>query len=404
MPINTNHCIMIINGKVFACGNTSNGKLGIPFDCDYVPSSVSKLTRVQIPFGDISQEIEHDILEQGKGLLMIVKCSDEADMAYLERIQCPRVISVSAGKHHSLAVTGDGSLWQFGRNVSNPPQPHELKYPISKVLCTGVKFIMASAGYGYSMAIDTDGRVWGCGDNTHGQMGIVGNGNTTIQIITLIPQLENIIEISASEEFSLALDSRNILWYSGNAFDSHEYGMNVNCNGFGFQKVFGTGELWDIESRAVVKMSSSVNYFTTVTSENEIWFFGNYTTAFPMSWRFGLNMFPKNFECKHSVKAIYATETFVIQDTDNKFHALDTTFGEDFIPRFGFDDLEILSYSMFTVFAQDKTTGNIYSWGLNIDGSAGHNRFASTHHPTLLTLDKPVDNHTTTKSARNIAN
>lgn len=83
-----------------------------------------------------------------------------------------RWIAISAGKHHTLALKSDHSLWAWGRNTYGQlgdgtnidrNEPVQVGF--------GEEWQSISAGGEFSVAIKSDGSLWTWGDNSGGQLG-----------------------------------------------------------------------------------------------------------------------------------------------------------------------------------------------------------------------------------------
>jgi len=77
----------------------------------------------------------------------------------------PSVKAIAAGGDRSLALTSDGTVWEWGAKQSTPVRVTGL---------TGV--VRIAAGDQHSLAVKGDGTVWAWGQNTSGQL---GDGTTT---------------------------------------------------------------------------------------------------------------------------------------------------------------------------------------------------------------------------------
>ena len=87
-----------------------------------------------------------------------------------------RVVTVSAGDLHSLAITADGSIWswgggRFGRLGHGDYQNRLLPKKIEAF--AGRRVVAVSAGSDNSLAITADGAVWSWGQ---GESGCLGHG------------------------------------------------------------------------------------------------------------------------------------------------------------------------------------------------------------------------------------
>jgi hypothetical protein len=143
-----------------------------------------------------------------------------------------RIIQVSAGEWHSLALDDLGRVWSWGYNLygqlgngdtnrSNQITPQNISV-ISDNFGEGVKIVQVSAGRDHSLALDSDGEVWAWGRNTYGQLGNGDEGQykSTPQNISAISgnfgEGVRIVQVSAGETHGLALDDTGDVWAWGN--------------------------------------------------------------------------------------------------------------------------------------------------------------------------------------------
>ncbi|XP_076669800.1 RCC1 and BTB domain-containing protein 1 isoform X2 [Andrena cerasifolii] len=90
------------------------------------------------------------------------------------------VVDIACGKFHSVALTANGEVYQWGENkhgtpeypnniyMTNIPTPRK----VESDLMGGKKIACISCGDSFSMAVTVDGQVYGWGDNSLGQLGI----------------------------------------------------------------------------------------------------------------------------------------------------------------------------------------------------------------------------------------
>lgn len=105
--------------------------------------------------------------------------------------QSVKILKISLGNSHTLAIDADGEVWSWGLNTKgqlglghNNPTVRPQKVNFSK----GVKIIEVAAGGAHSVAIDRDGKVYTWGWNINGQLGLGHNENiSTPQLIDITP-------------------------------------------------------------------------------------------------------------------------------------------------------------------------------------------------------------------------
>ena len=85
-----------------------------------------------------------------------------------------RAVSVSAGGGHSLSLTADGSVWSWGRGcfgqLGQGDGQGQLE-PKKIEAITGQRVVAVSAGEFHSLALTADGAVW-----SWGERGCLGHG------------------------------------------------------------------------------------------------------------------------------------------------------------------------------------------------------------------------------------
>ncbi len=134
------------------------------------------------------------------------------------------IIDISAGTFHSLALKRDGTVWGWGFNNYDYP----LGLPLEYIRCDRDGFYICapaklygmdnvraiSAGHFYSLFLKNDGTVWGLGNNEYGQLGHQ-NGRDSYYSPVKVPDIKNVIKISAGVVHSMALKNDGTVWAWG---------------------------------------------------------------------------------------------------------------------------------------------------------------------------------------------
>ena len=132
------------------------------------------------------------------------------------------VVSVAAGKAHSVALKSDGTVWTWGTNgngqLGNGTRTASL-FPVQVSGLDNVKAVVA--GDYHTLALKTDGTVWAWGRNDDGQMGNSSFEERTSPVQTT--GLANVVAVAAGVYHSLALKN-DVTVYAWGSNDSGQLG------------------------------------------------------------------------------------------------------------------------------------------------------------------------------------
>ena len=131
----------------------------------------------------------------------------------VEAFAAQRVVAVSAGAD-SLAITADGALWSWGwggqGQLGHGDRQHQ---PLpKKIEVLAQRVVAVSAGSSHSLALTADGAVWswGCG-----RFGKLGHGDEHEQLLPKKVEAltgQPVVAVSADEYHSFALTAGGAIW------------------------------------------------------------------------------------------------------------------------------------------------------------------------------------------------
>jgi alpha-tubulin suppressor-like RCC1 family protein len=132
-----------------------------------------------------------------------------------------KVIAISSGLRHCLALESNGTVWAWGDNEwgqlgDGTTTDHYV--PIQVESLSGI--IAISAGHYHSLALKSDGTVWAWGNNESGELGNGTNINSNVPVE--VQGLKGIKAIAAGEAHSMALKSDGTVWTWGNNENGQE--------------------------------------------------------------------------------------------------------------------------------------------------------------------------------------
>jgi alpha-tubulin suppressor-like RCC1 family protein len=176
------------------------------------------------------------------------------------------IVQVSAGGYHTLIRTYDNLLFAFGANSNASPLSgailgggsSTITSSITQVVNTGallgITITDIACGMYHNLVLGSNGQIFSWGYNGRGELGV--GDTSTRNTPTLISSItsKNISQISAGNQFSLALSSDNIIY----AFGANNYGQ------------LGVGDYTDKSTPTIVSITNISNRTITGISASKM--------------------------------------------------------------------------------------------------------------------------------------
>ncbi|KAI7993886.1 Ultraviolet-B receptor UVR8 [Camellia lanceoleosa] len=205
-----------------------------------------------------------------------------------------KVVAIAAGEAHTLALTGDGNVYAWGRGMfgrlgtglqNDELFPVRIDFDSARRSWGGrrLKFVEIAAGAYHSLALADDGSVWSWGYNMDGQLGIDGEH-------VLVPcLLEQFLELGHPDSFrdesesdirtslkvssvkaggmmSLAIDNLGALWMWGNCCPQQS---SSSEGGFSLVSSSIPIPVWNFHGHTVVKVACGNEHVVALVSAGE---------------------------------------------------------------------------------------------------------------------------------------
>ena len=299
-------------------------------------------------------------------------------IAYLGDNPSNKIIAVSAGNVHSVALAQDGTVYTWGNYYigrSNTP----VKIPMGAYSGTaylgdnpGNKIIAVSAGYSYSLALAEDGTVYTWGYNIYGQL---GNNTTTTSDVPIKVLMgaypgttylgdnssNKIISVVAGDSHCIAFAQDNTV-YSWGRNTYGQLGDSSNNHRYVPVKVLmgaysGTAYLGDDSNNKIISLVGGDSHCIAIAQDNTVYTWGHNNYG-----QLGDGSNKDSYVPVKVLKGAYSGSTYLGDNSSNKIIAVSTG-----------------SFHSFAL-AQD---GTVYTWGYNTNGQLGNNSTSATPLPVI---------------------
>ncbi|XP_031814951.1 E3 ubiquitin-protein ligase HERC2 isoform X4 [Sarcophilus harrisii] len=222
-----------VEGKVYACGEATNGRLGLGISSGTVPipRQITALSNYVVKKVAVHSGGRHAMALTVDGKIFSWGEGDDGKLGHFSRMNCdkPRLIEalktkrirdIACGSSHSAAITSSGELYTWGLGeygrLGHGDNTTQLKPKMVKVLL-GHRVIQVACGSrdAQTLALTDEGLVFSWGDGDFGKLGRGGSEGCNIPQNIERLNGQGVCQIECGAQFSLALTKSGVVWTWG---------------------------------------------------------------------------------------------------------------------------------------------------------------------------------------------
>ncbi|XP_072258440.1 E3 ubiquitin-protein ligase HERC2 [Pyxicephalus adspersus] len=220
-------------GKVYACGEATNGRLGLGISSGTVPipRQMTALSNYVVKKVAVHSGGRHAMALTVDGKIFSWGEGDDGKLGHFSRMNCdkPRLVEalkskrirdIACGSSHSAAITSSGELYTWGLGeygrLGHGDNTTQLKPKMVKVLL-GHRVIQVACGSrdAQTLALTDEGLVFSWGDGDFGKLGRGGSEGCNIPQNIERLNGQGVCQIECGAQFSLALTKSGVVWTWG---------------------------------------------------------------------------------------------------------------------------------------------------------------------------------------------
>ncbi|XP_006900082.1 PREDICTED: probable E3 ubiquitin-protein ligase HERC6 [Elephantulus edwardii] len=224
----------------------------------------------------LSDGTVHSCGENHKGQLGQRGVSHRDRPEPIQALETLKVDFLSCGKEHSLVVCHKGRVFAWGAGAEGQLGIGEFKEinftPKKVTTLTDKKIIQVSCGHYHSLALSQDGEVFSWGKNSDGQLGL-GKGFTSQSRPQRVQSLEGIplmqVAAGGAHSFALSFSGSSFGWGSNNAGQLALSGKNA------LALLYRPHSVGALKTLGVVHISCGSEHTAVLTQDGKVFTFGD---------------------------------------------------------------------------------------------------------------------------------
>jgi len=241
-----------------------------------LPSTLGSERAVSVSAGlyhSLAITADSTVWTWGNGYFGQLGHGDEQDQLLPKQVEAlagQRVVAVSAGSTHSLALTADGSVWSWGHGDDGQLGHGDMQgqsLPEKIEAFAGQRVAAVSAGHDHSLAITADGSLWSWGDGGRGRL---GHGDEQDQLLPKKVEAfagQRVVAVSAGCDHSLVITADGAVWSWG-------AGGNGRLGHGDRQRQLLPKKVEAFAGRHVVAVSAGSGHSIAITADGAVWSWG----------------------------------------------------------------------------------------------------------------------------------
>uniref|UniRef100_A0A2C9K806 HECT-type E3 ubiquitin transferase n=1 Tax=Biomphalaria glabrata TaxID=6526 RepID=A0A2C9K806_BIOGL len=274
------------DGKVYACGEGTNGRLGLGTVTGNVsvPRQLTSLGPYVIKKVAVHSGGRHALALSIDGKVFAWGEGDDGKLGLSSRMNCdtPRLIEalkskrvrdIACGSSHSAAIISNGDLYTWGLGdygrLGHGDNTTQLK-PKQVMALAGQRVVQVACGSrdAQTLALTDDGVVYSWGDGDFGKLGRGGSEGCNVPHPVERLTGQGVIQIECGAQFSLALTKLGQVWTWGKG-DYFRLGHGTDAHVRKPQLVEG------LKGKKIVHVSVGALHCLAVTDTGQVWAWGD---------------------------------------------------------------------------------------------------------------------------------